>query len=105
MEIPIAPTTTRWAVVRGNYLAGGFRKPFRARIELEARADGIYYWWRAQGPAAAFLGARGMLVSNRILPLGVEPFESALSHAIEGLRRKRVGRQRVYEVVAWSWTR
>jgi hypothetical protein len=50
-----------------------------------------------------FLGSVSRPVSSRVIPADTDPFEFALAHAIEGLRRYRINRVKAYEVEQWNW--
>lgn len=78
-------------------------KKFHGTIEIERRDGCMYYVWRLQDDQGEFLAQVGQSVSFCVIPDGQDPFEYTLSHAIEGLRRYRIGRKRSFDVVHTEW--
>ncbi|SRR6266545_7180522 len=76
---------------------------FVGSINLQARDEGVYYTWRLESEDGEFLASTGQVVSYRVIPLGQDPFEFALSHALEGIRRYRINRVRPFRVEASQW--
>ena len=96
-------TTTRTAAVRGDCLGTESAGSFEGHVNFERRADGVYYTWHLSSPDGQFLGMRGRMVANQLLTGHADPFEFAVEHAIEGLRRLRINRRPAYRVIAWEW--
>src|SRR5262249_42052980 len=80
---------TRIASITGTLIhhRPGWR--FRGVAEFEARDDCIYYTWRMEADDGEFLGSVGRPVSLRTIPPDSDPFEIALTHALEGIRQYR----------------
>ncbi len=78
-------------------------KRFCGRIRFERIGDGINYKWHLEDEDGKFVGYRSRGVSVRVIPPGQDHFEYALAHAIEGIRRYRMGRQKVFTVERWDW--
>jgi hypothetical protein len=78
-------------------------KRFGGRIRFEKRAAGIYYIWRLEDQDGQFLGlvSRGVLL--RVIPPGHDAWDDALAHAVEGIRRYRMNRQKFFKVEKWEW--
>lgn len=102
----------RRAIVRGNHRKGTEDKPFVGTVELELRygvgeraksEKSIYYAWRLATSDGEFICAAGNLVSFRMIPSTEDPFQFSLLHAIEHIKRKRLGRKRVLRVEGYEW--
>lgn len=94
---------SRVAVLAGTlrrYRAG---ESFVGRVCLELRPDCVYYTCRLEAKDGEFLGSVSRPVSLRVVPDGEDPLEFALSHAVEGVRRYRFGRERPFDVTRWEW--
>jgi hypothetical protein len=76
---------------------------FGGRIRFEKGTGGIGYTWRLEDENGEFLSLVTRPVSLRVIPPGHDPFDYALTHAIEGIRRYRMGRQKVFTVEKWAW--
>ena len=94
---------TRRADVEGQFRSAERQQPFRGTIRFELRHDCVYYTWRLSAQDGTFAGQVSRPVSRRIIPEDSDPFEFALGHALEGLRRYRINRKRAYDVERWSW--
>lgn len=93
----------RRAIVAGQTSLTGHAGPFTGCIELERRIDGIYYTWRLIDAEGGELGLKGQFVSSGALPVGTDVFEHGLHHALESIKRYRVDRRRVHELLEWRW--
>ncbi len=91
----------RIAKVSGLYLQGELNEQFNGEITFEARPDCIYYQWRIKTKDDECYKA--MPVSFRVIPKDIDSFEFALEHALEGLRRYRSNRQKLFDVEQWMW--
>ena len=97
------PTPDRVAMVSGDCSLPDHIGPFVGRIEFWKHVDGVAYQWRFVVVDGHFLALRGMGVSEHIIPLNSDPYEFALQHALEGIRRYRINRRRVYHQVTAHW--
>ena len=86
----------RVAKVEGLYLQGEPNECFSGTITFELRPDCICYGWSINTKEGIWL--KGMSVSLRVIPEDKEYFEFALQHSLEGLRRYRSNRQKVFDV-------
>jgi len=91
----------RVAKVDSLYLQGKPNERFPGTVSFELRSDCIYYQWRIKTKAGEWLNA--MPVSFRTIPKDEDSFEFALNHSIEGLRRYRSNRQKLFDVENWTW--
>jgi len=94
----------RSAVIRGARKSLPGERSFSARVDLERREDCIYYTWRAESAEGEFLGSISQPVSFRVVTRGTDPFEFALAHAAESIRRYRVNREYQFKVTDVEWT-
>jgi hypothetical protein len=78
--------------------------PFRGRVELDLRGDCVYYIWRVETTDGELVASGSRAVSLRVVPSGQDAMEFALDHALEGIRRYRVGREYPFEVASWKWS-
>jgi hypothetical protein len=94
----------RTAQVSGKCLEPQWGETFLGEIAFTASQGGIYYRWLLKNEKALFLGSKSQMVTRQTLQSNAEPFEYALSHAIESIRRFRMLRKRVCEPLTWNWT-
>lgn len=94
----MAAGNDRRADVVGQYRDEDGQRPFHGTIGFELWDDCVSYVWHLLGENGTFLGQVGRAVSLRIVPKDSDPFEFALAHAIEGLRRYRINRMKAYDV-------
>jgi hypothetical protein len=100
-----AEVTCRNATVNGlsflhNSAAG---QRFVGEISFEVSLERVYYTWRLQRDDGTYIGSVGRPVSLHVMPAGCDLLEYALNRAIEGIRRYRVNRRKVFRVENWSW--
>jgi len=95
----------RKATVSGRCLSqtGLPGEPFHGTIQVEYRDECMYFGWRIHDEDGEFLGEHWRPVSLRVIPEGDDPFEYALSLALEGMRRYRIGRKRAFLVENVKW--
>jgi hypothetical protein len=86
----------RIAHVVGSCLVSTPSEPFVGQITFDLHPECVYYEWRIKTKGGDWGLSRP--VSLRVVPNGADPFEYALQHAIEGLRRYRSNRKRVFEI-------
>ena len=91
----------RIAKVEGLYLQSEPNERFSGLISFESRPDCIYCQWRIKTKEGEWFKA--MPVSFHAIPEDEDSFDFALKHSIEGLRRYRSNRQKVFDVENWSW--
>ena len=105
MANEVSDVQCRTARVAGFSLWGTRQpgKPFTGTVRLERREACIYYTWALHDEEGQFLSYVGRPVSFRAIPRGQDAMEWALQHAIEGIRRYRMNRQRVFTVEDWRW--
>ena len=94
---------TRQATVEGTMLAYRPGAKFVGTIKFELRSDCIWYEWRMQSDTGEYMGSASRSVSLRVVPEGDDPFEYALEHATENIRRSRTDRRSAYEVTKSEW--
>jgi hypothetical protein len=86
-----------------HYNANPSGKRFGGRIRFEKGANYIGYTWLLEDENGQFLGFVSRSVSLRVIPPGQDQFDCALHHAIEGIRRYRMNRQKFFKVEKWEW--
>ena len=91
----------RVAKVEGLYLQGEPDERFSGTVDFEFRSDCIYYQWRIKTDEEKWFKA--IPVSLYIIPKDRDSFEFALEHSIEGLRRYRSNRKKVFDVESYAW--
>jgi hypothetical protein len=96
-------TSSRKASIGGRYKRTGAEGQLRGEITFELREDCVYYVWRLENEKGEFLCQKAFPVSFSVISPGTDPFEYALSHALEALRRNRINRSHVYEIDNWQW--
>jgi len=94
----------RKAIIQGNYKHLSFEQHFRGTISFELREDCVYYLIQLESVDGKSLGERGYPVPFRTIPKSIDPYEFALNHAIEAIRRTRINRRKPFEVTSWNWT-
>lgn len=78
-------------------------EPYDGTIEVELRADSVYYIVRLQRIDGSLLLQLSFPVSRRVMAKSEDPYECALMHAIEAIRRYRIRRTRTFTVERWDW--
>jgi len=78
-------------------------KAVEGSITFELRADCVYYTWRVEDAAGKLLGSVSRGVTLRLVPAGFDPFDFALPHALESLKRYQILRRTAFEVKTWAW--
>lgn len=96
-------TRTRVASVSGVLRHHRPGVAFHGRINLDLRSDCVYYLWQIEADGGEFLSSLGRPVSLRVMPEGQDPFEFALAHAVEGIKRYRFGRSKPFDVQNLYW--
>jgi hypothetical protein len=99
------PVTTRLASLTGTLIHYRPGTRFRGAVELESRDDCVYSTWRIEAEDGEFLGSVSRPVSLRTIPPDSDPFEFALAHTLEGIRRYRFGRVRPFQIETCEWSR
>lgn len=102
----IEPTEPdRVALVSGDCSLQDHEGPFSGRIEFRKLTNQIIYEWRFVDANGKFLALRSAGVSAHVIPPASDPYDFALQHALEGIRRYRINRKHVYHSVKVHWDR
>jgi hypothetical protein len=81
--------------ISGIYSFDGVTGPFKGTVTFDEGEDVIYYRWNLYDKEGQFLGHRSMPVRFQQIPRGQDKLEFAREHAMEGIRRYRIGRQKI----------
>lgn len=91
------------ATVKGFHYFNAKPEPFTGELTFRKSENGIGYSWQLLSEDGKSLGYKTQGVHRNTIPQDVDDFEFTLSHAIEGLKRYRVNRKRVYAPESWKW--
>jgi hypothetical protein len=78
--------------------------PFHGRVIFERRPDSVYYTWRMETNEGQWLCTVSRNVSFHVIPMDQNVFDFALLHAIEGLKKYRINRKYLFNIVRWEWS-
>jgi hypothetical protein len=81
--------------ISGTYKFDNKSAPFTGIVTFEERENLIYYTWTVRDNEGNPLAARGMPVAFQQIPLGQDKFEFSKQHAIEGIRKYRIRREKI----------
>jgi hypothetical protein len=93
----------RIANVKGVHYFSNKPESFIGKLTFKKSEDSVVSSWHILSEDGKFLGFKTQGVHHNIIPEGVDDFDFALNHAIEGLRRYRLNRKRVYVPQSWEW--
>lgn len=83
--------------ISGTYSFGNKTGPFTGTLTIEERENLIYYTWNLRDNEGKLLAGKGMPVAFQQIPLGQDKFEFSMKHALEGIRKYRIGREKIIQ--------
>ena len=83
--------------ISGTYRFNGVAGPFTGTVAFDERENLIYYSWNLYDKEGQSLAHRSMPVTSQQIPVGQDKFEFRKAHAIEGIRKYRIGREKIIQ--------
>jgi hypothetical protein len=81
--------------ISGIYKFNNKTGPFTGTVTFDERENCIYYSWNLRDDAGNNLGGKSISVAFQQIPLGRDKFEFSKAHALEGIRKFRIGREKI----------
>ena len=81
--------------ILGTYKLDRKIDSFTGTVSFDERENSIYYSWALFNKDGKLLGGKSLNVEFLKIPEGHDRFEFAKAHAIEGIRRYRIGRMKL----------
>jgi hypothetical protein len=86
----------------GIYRLGNKTEPFSGKITFDERERSIYYSWTLMNEDGKLVAGKSLNVAFQQIPAGRDRFEFSKEHAIEGIRKYRIGREKIIQEVSVS---
>jgi hypothetical protein len=83
--------------ISGTYKMQNKTEPFSGTVTFDEREGSIYYSWELTNKNGQSIGAKSLKVALEQVPYGQDIFEFSKKHAIEGIRKYRVGREKIIQ--------
>jgi hypothetical protein len=83
--------------ISGRYKLHGKIDSFTGTVTFDERENSIYYSWNLRDKDGQNLVNRSMPVSFQQIPHGQDKYEFSKLHAIEGIRKYRIGREYIIQ--------
>ena len=83
--------------ISGTCRLNGVIGPFTGTVTFDERENLIYYSWNLYDKEGQSLAHRSMPVTSQQIPVGQDKFEFTKAHAIEGIRKYRIGREKIIQ--------
>src|SRR5688572_13586678 len=81
--------------ILGTYKLEDKSEPFTGTITLDERENSIYYTWNLFDRDGKSIGGKSLNVSFQQIPAGHDRFEFSEAHAMEGIKKYRIGRNKI----------
>lgn len=83
--------------ILGIYKLDNQTDSFTGTVTLDERENSIYYSWTLFDKDGKLLAGKSFNVAFRQIPVGHDRFEFSKAHAIEGIRKYRIGREKIVQ--------
>ncbi|MEJ1242563.1 hypothetical protein WBG78_30750 [Chryseolinea sp. T2] len=81
--------------ILGTYQLDNKTDSFTGTVTFNERENSIYYSWRLVDKEGKSIAEKSLNVAFQEIPEGQDRFEFSKKHAIEGIRRYRIGREEI----------
>lgn len=81
--------------ISGTYELYNKTSSFTGTLTFDEREDLIYYSWNLYDEEGKFLGGKSLPIAFQQIPTGQDKFEYTKAHAIEGIKKYRIGRAKI----------
>jgi hypothetical protein len=88
--------------ISGTYTLNNKTDSYFGTVTFDERESSIYYSWTLFDKEGRTIGGRSLDVAFQQIPAGEDRFEFAKAHAIEGIRKFRIGREIIIQELCVS---
>ncbi len=81
----------------GTYKLDNRTEPFSGTVTFDERENSIYYSWNLTNKDGQSIAGKSLNVAFQQIPAGQDRFEFSKEHAIEGIRKYRIGREKIIQ--------
>jgi hypothetical protein len=85
--------------ISGTYKFGDKSGLFTGTVTFDERENMIYYGWGLRDEQGNNLGSKARPILFQQIPAGQDKLEFSKAHALEGIRRFRIGRERIVQTL------
>ena len=83
--------------ISGTYTLDNRTDSFTGTITFDERENSIYYSWNLVDKNGKFIAGKSLNVAFQQIPKGHDKFEFSKTHAIEGIKKYRIGRDKIIQ--------
>jgi hypothetical protein len=83
--------------ISGTYKFDNKSGPFTGTVSFDERENLIYYTWNLRDEQGNNLGGKARPIAFQQIPLGQDKLEFSKAHALEGIRKFRIGREKIIQ--------
>ena len=83
--------------ISGTYKFNNRSGLFTGIVTFDEREDSIYYSWSLSDEQGNNLGGKSRPIAFQQIPVGQDILEFSKAHAVEGIRKFRIGRERIIQ--------
>ena len=83
--------------ISGTYKFENKSGLFTGIVTFDERENLIYYSWNLRDKQGNNLGGKARPIAFQQIPLGQNKLEFSKAHALEGIRKFRIGRERIIQ--------
>jgi hypothetical protein len=83
--------------ISGTYTFDKKTDSFTGTITFEERENSIYYTWNLVDKDGKSIGGKSLNVAFQQIPAGHDKFEFSKTHAIQGIKEYRIGRNKIIQ--------
>lgn len=83
--------------ISGTYKLDNKTDSFSGTVTFDERENSIYYSWNLFDGDGNSIGGKSVNVAIQQIPAGQDKFKFLQSHAIEGIRKYRIGREKIIQ--------
>jgi hypothetical protein len=81
----------------GSYKIGNRIEPFSGTVRFDERENSIYYSWNLTNIDRRSIAEKSLNVGFQQIPVGQDRFEFSRKHAIERIKKYRMGREKIIQ--------
>ena len=81
----------------GTYKLDNRTEPFSGIVTFDEKENSIYYSWNLINKDGKSIGGKSLNVAFEQIPAGQDRFEFSKEHAIKGIKRYRIGREKIVQ--------
>ena len=88
--------------ISGTYRIVNKTGSFTGTVTFDERENSIYYNWRLVDNEGQLIAGKSIDASFQEMPIGQDGFEFTKEHAIEGIKKYRIGREKIIKELSVS---